>query len=205
MDVDVCNDRPPKTPEAVAPSPWDLRGKIILKGKRHMIADDDEEEEDIDFDILAKAAAKDKSKAKSLKKLLPTKTFKEKAKKQSVSDKLSSLIWMNAGNKKELGELWKNGALPSAWGEVHGHHNARTAFSRDLFWGVLHVSLRRCRYQARYRYHSNGQTLLRVAMHVWTRAKLRASLSALRLPSADMCVWITTINTIRVHTEAFLA
>jgi hypothetical protein len=116
VDVYVCNHRPPKTPDAVAPSPWDLRGKIILKGKRHTStadADDDDDEDEVDLDILSKAAKKDKSKAAKLKKLKPTKTFKEKAKKQSVSDKLSSLIWMNAGNKKELGEIWKNGALPS--------------------------------------------------------------------------------------------
>jgi len=43
-----------------------------------------------------------------------------------VSDKLSSLIWMNAGNKKELGEIWKSGvwrtdemtpSMVTSWGE----------------------------------------------------------------------------------------
>jgi len=120
--VCVCNDRPPKTPDAVAPSPWDLRGKIILKGKRHMIAgDDDDDDDDIDVDLLKKTAnnkglVNSSEKAAQLKKLRPSKTYKEKAKKQSVSDKLSSLIWMNAGNKKELGEIWKSGAFPSAGG-----------------------------------------------------------------------------------------
>jgi hypothetical protein len=99
--------RPPKKPEEHAMSPWELKGRIILKGKRHDSPAADDEDEDGEISI-----SKEEAKKKGLSKKLVKGKSKKEGKKQHTADSLSRLIYMNAGNKKELGELWKNGAYP---------------------------------------------------------------------------------------------